>query len=74
MTRAQQKESLLLNARIWCIEGELLRIRAGFEDEKRERKRRKLTRAFKAVSKRLDKANEECYLLRKEVFCDLSKN
>ena len=74
MTRAQQKESLLLSVRIWHIEGKLLKIQTGFKDEKRPRKRRKLTRAFTAVSKRLDKVNEECYLLRKEVFCDMSRN
>ena len=74
MTKEQQKESTRLNEKIRHIEKELLRIQNGFEGEWRSGKRRKLTKAFHSVSKKLEKANRECYLLRKSVFYDLSKN
>ncbi len=74
MTKEQQKESRRLTIKVGNIEEKLLRIQAGFDGESRPGKRRKLTRAFHSVCKKLDTANKECYLLRKSVFCDLHKN
>ena len=74
MTLEQRKESSRLNEKLRHIEKELIRIQAGFDGEGRPGKRRKLTRAYYSVSKKLYKVNKASYLLRKAVFYDLTKN